>query len=141
MERGTHSELVKRKEHYNNFLQFHHGQRRADESFNSETTNGKPSLGSIGRKSSSLSSSPSKRTKAAEELESIVQKLTEDDTNYKFAGLKSYLIYIQSAAGYCFATLVFLAFAAFVFCQLFTQVWLQRWVDLGDGNYVSLCHD
>ncbi len=93
-------------------------------------------LGNIGRQSSSLSS-PKKKTKATEQLESIVQKLTEDDTNYKFAGLKSYKIYLKSSGGYCFSFGVFMAFAAFVFAQLFTQVWLQRWIDSGDGKYVS----
>ncbi|ODM91895.1 Multidrug resistance-associated protein 5, partial [Orchesella cincta] len=87
-----------------------------------------------GRKTSDTPS-PRKRSKATEELENMVQKLTEDDTNYKFAGIKSYIIYIKSAGGYCFALAVFVAFLAFVFSQIFTKVWLQHWIDSGDGLY------
>ena len=141
VERGTHAALMEKKEHYHNFLQFHNSQQK--ENFENETgekINGHNTLGSTGRRSSNLStsssSSPKKKTKAAKELESIMHKLTEDDTNYKFAGFKSYLIYLKSAGGYCFALGVFLAFSSFVFCQMFTQVWLQRWVDAGNGSYV-----
>lgn len=135
VERGTHSALVEKNDQYQNFLQFHHTDHSQQSTREDQNVNGKPMLGTIGRQSSSLSS-PRKKTKASEQLESIVQKLTEDDTNYKFAGLQSYLIYLKAAGGYFFAFCVFVVFAGFVLSQIFTQVWLQRWIDAGDGLYV-----
>lgn len=140
VERGTHAALMERREHYHNFLQYHTSSQHKDESKENTPETEKASLENGFRRSSNQSSSsisPKKKTKATEELESIMQKLTEDDTNYKFAGLKSYLLYLKSSGGYWFSLGVFLVFAMFVFCQMFTQVWLQRWLDAGDGNSVS----
>ncbi|ODM95653.1 Multidrug resistance-associated protein 9 [Orchesella cincta] len=131
VEKGVHATLMERKEHYYNFLQFHNKDKENEEL---EKQNGDVNPIIQGRKTSDTPS-PRKRSKATEELENMVQKLTEDDTNYKFAGIKSYIIYIKSAGGYCFALAVFVAFLAFVFSQIFTKVWLQHWIDSGDGLY------
>lgn len=133
VERGTHAALIEKKDQYHHLLKFHNAHQQDSAADSGVTEKALPVA--LSRQSSS-SSSPKKRTKATEELESIVQKLTEDDTN--FAGLQSYLVYIKSSGGYCFALCVFMAFCAFVFSQMFTQVWLQMWIDAGDGRNVSI---
>ncbi|CAL8122454.1 unnamed protein product [Orchesella dallaii] len=131
VEKGVHAALMDKKDYYYNFLQFHHQEK---EKGNDELPNRDANSENQARKLSDTTS-PRKKSKATEELENMMQKLTEDDSNYKFAGIRSYIIYMKSAGGYFFAFGVFFAFLAFVLSQIFTKIWLQYWIDAGDGLY------
>ncbi|KAL7637505.1 UNVERIFIED_CONTAM: hypothetical protein RMT77_012233 [Armadillidium vulgare] len=46
---------------------------------------------------------------------------------------KVYLTSIKVCGGWCICMLIFLAIVLFTLCRIFNVVWLQRWLDDGDG--------
>jgi hypothetical protein len=130
VERGGHANLVQKKGHYYNLLQYHN-QNEAEV----ETT---LMTESERRQSSSVKSSPRKKSlKPSLQIELLSKKLTEDDTSYKFAGFKSYILYLQACGGFFLPFLAFLFLLMFALARIFAAVWIQIWIDAGDGKMVS----
>lgn len=130
-ERGTHTKLMEKKDLYFNLLQYHN-QNEAE----SEDVDVLTDVKEERRRSGSTQ--PKRRpTKTALQIESFAKKISEDDSQYKFAGIKSYILYIRACGGYLFFGLVFLFLLLFGLTRLFASVWIQQWLDAGDGLVVN----
>jgi ABC-type multidrug transport system ATPase subunit len=132
-EHGSHEQLILRKSHYFNMLQYH----------NQKSSGGggeEESLPLISNETIQQlqSSSPTKKAKTSLPVETFSQKIIQDDSSYKFAGIKSYLRYLKAAGGYTLFGILMSFFITFGVMKQLASIWLQRWLDAGDGRVVSI---
>jgi len=129
-EQGRHSYLVDKRGHYFNLLQYHNRNEAGE--IDTDT-----SIVEVEVRQRRASTSPKKRASKTVEIETVAKKLTEDDSVYSFAGFKSYVLYLQACGGYIFSFLAFVLLLGFSLTRIFSVVWIQRWIDAGDGKMVS----
>lgn len=84
-----------------------------------------------------LRSSPTKKAKVSLHVPTFSQKLIEDDSSYKFAGIRSYLLYLKAAGGYLLFGLLIIFFLAFGVAKQLPTVWLQIWLDSDERRKVG----
>lgn len=131
VEHGTHEQLVVQKQNYYNMLQYHNQNQ-------SKTEDTIPLISENDVKNSISYESPAKKIKkSSHPVESFAQKIIEDDSLYKFAGIKAYLHYLKAAGGYSLFGVLLIFFLIFGAGKQSTQVWLRFWLDDGDGKMVS----
>ncbi|XP_046999518.1 ATP-binding cassette sub-family C member 5-like isoform X1 [Schistocerca americana] len=115
LERGTHKELLNLKGDYYQMLQFDHVRD------NKETKEG-DSVNEEGLYSE-------------EEYDDLAGKLTSDEEHTTTqAGYKAYLKYAKYCGGYCIMLVLLLLVLLFTLSRLGAGVWLQIWLDEGDGK-------
>lgn len=125
VEKGSHAELVAKHSYYFNMLQYHQ-QKQSEEDY-------VPLLRQDSIQTP-VHESPKKKLKAAE---TFTQKIIEDNSEYKFAGIKAYLHYIRAAGGFLLFCLLLMFFLLFGSAQHSSQIWIRIWLDAGDGKMVS----
>ena len=71
-------------------------------------------------------------------------KLTSEETHtMTTTGCKAYLDYAKFCGGYCIMAILLLLVLLFTLSGMFLGIWLQNWLDKGDGLEVSsssVCH-
>lgn len=71
-------------------------------------------------------------------------KLTSEETHtMTTTGCKAYLDYAKFCGGYCIMAILLLLVLLFTLSGMFLGIWLQYWLDQGDGLEVSsssVCH-
>lgn len=62
--------------------------------------------------------------------------MKEEDRKKGAVSFSTYIRYCKAAGGYCVSTGVVLLLVVIVLLRVFTDVWLGRWIDDGNGNSV-----
>jgi len=75
----------------------------------------------------------SAQTTATKVIKTDLKDLDES-TNTKLAGLEAYAMYIKGGGGCLFFSFIFSFVLMFGIGQQLTAVWLQQWLDAGDGK-------
>lgn len=126
VEHGSNEQLLVNKSYYYKMLQYH----------NQDKSNGEEAIPLISPPLTLDHDSPIKKVqkKSSIPVESFAQKIIEDDSLYKFAGIKAYLRYLKAAGGYWLFGILLIFFCVFGVGKQSSQIWLRQWLDAGDGN-------
>nr|AHK05653.1 ATP-binding cassette transporter sub-family C member 5 [Tigriopus japonicus] len=132
LEHGTHSELMKRDDgHYLHMSTFDQSQKEGRNRGASECLldDAKPvnESGSDKKRNGSIVSETLDETDAAK------GQFVSDEVDVLYSGWGVLLKYFQACGGLVIMFLLFLAILAFSLARLFTSIWLQIWLDHGDG--------
>ncbi|XP_064086924.1 ATP-binding cassette sub-family C member 5-like isoform X2 [Macrobrachium nipponense] len=118
-ERGTHSELMERKGDYFDMV-------------------GLDSSGKEKKNEDNNTQKPSEKADSAEskEQESLNsgKLITEETSATGSVPMKMYVTFIKVCGGWCIVGLIFFAIVIFTLSRMFNAVWLQTWLDQGDGR-------
>ncbi|XP_068243109.1 ATP-binding cassette sub-family C member 5-like isoform X2 [Palaemon carinicauda] len=117
-ERGTHSELMERKGDYFDMVGLDSaGKEKKSEVDNSQKPTDKPDTS---------------ETKGQENL-NAGKLITEETSATGSVPMKMYVTFIKVCGGWCIVGLIFFAIVIFTLSRMFNAVWLQTWLDQGDG--------
>ncbi|KAK8395732.1 hypothetical protein O3P69_005668 [Scylla paramamosain] len=124
VEKGTHAELLERKGEYfdmvgreaaNNSEEHHHEEEEAKEADGKAET-------------------VKKKVEDKEEDKDKGKLITEEARATGSVSAKVYYTFVKVSGGWCIAGIILFAIIIFTVSRMFSAVWLQHWLDQGDGR-------
>lgn len=119
-ERGSHAELVARKGEYFDMIGFDSTRDKSE----TEEDSGE-------KKDESVNDVKKEEN---EDKEGRGKLTTEESRATGSVSGKVYLTFIKESGGWCIASIIFLAIIIFTLTRMFNAIWLQHWLDQGDGS-------
>ncbi|XP_069952910.1 ATP-binding cassette sub-family C member 12 isoform X2 [Cherax quadricarinatus] len=119
VERGTHAELIARKGEYFDMVGFDstHDADKAEEE----------------KKADALISEDSDTKEDVKGPMMNGKLITEESRETGSVSSKVYLTFIKASGGWCITNIILFAIIIFTLTRMFNAVWLQHWLDQGDG--------
>ncbi|XP_045623977.2 ATP-binding cassette sub-family C member 12 isoform X1 [Procambarus clarkii] len=127
-ERGTHAELIDRKGEYFDMIGFD-GSR--EENNDDEKKSCAPYEDDSDKKAVNAKKNEKEDDKEGSARDGKL--ITEETRESGSVSTKVYLTFIKASGGWCITNIILFAIIIFTLTRMFNAIWLQYWLDQGDG--------